>query len=127
MQSSRLTPFELQIMEEVWRLGRSSVREVLEALPARKRPAYTTVQTIMRRLEEQGALRQVRKIGNAIVYEAALDRRAAYGSLIDSFLALFGGSLRPVVTHLAETGRMDLEELRELEALAREARRPRRS
>lgn len=122
----RLTRFELEIMERLWPLGRASVREVWESLPARKRPAYTTVQTIIRRLENKGALRQARKIGNAIVYQPVLDRRAAYGNLIDSFLALFGGSLRPVVAHLAETGRLGLEDLRELEAVARESRKPRR-
>jgi predicted transcriptional regulator len=123
MVGARLTRFELEIMERVWSLGRASVREVWEQLPARKRPAYTTVQTIMRRLEDKGALRQARKIGNAIVYQPVLERHAAYGSLIDSFLALFGGSLRPVVAHLAETGRLELEDLRELESLARETRK----
>lgn len=113
----RLTRFELEVMEALWALGRASVRELLEALPATKQPAYTTVQTIVRRLEEKGAVEQVRKIGNAHVYEPAVSRKAAYRRLIDDFLDLFGGSPAPLVAHLLESGRLDLENLQQLERL----------
>ncbi len=113
----RLTRFELEVMEELWKLGRASVRELLEALPKKKQPAYTTVQTIVRRLEEKAALRQVRKIGNAHIYEPLISRQAAYSRLIHEFLDLFGGSPRPVMAHLAEVGQISLEDVRELEQL----------
>lgn len=111
----RLTRFELEVMEELWKLGRASVRELLEALPKRKQPAYTTVQTIVRRLEEKGALRQVRKIGNAHIYEPTVSRQAAYRRLINEFLDLFGGSARPIMAHLAEAGQLSLEDVHALE------------
>jgi len=112
---SRLTRFELEVMEPLWRLGRASVRELLEELPQRKQLAYTTVQTIVRRLEEKGAVRQVRKIGNAHIYEPMVTRQAAYRRLIHEFLDLFGGSARPLMAFLAETGKLSLDDLRELE------------
>lgn len=104
-------------MEELWKLSRASVREILEVLPARKRPAYTTVQTIIRRLEEKGAVRRVKKIGNAHIYESTVTRTAAYRRLVTDFLDFFGGSARPLVAHLAETGRLSLDDLRELEGI----------
>ncbi len=111
----RLTRFELEVMEELWRLGKASVRELLEALPKKKQPAYTTVQTIVRRLEEKGAVRQVRKIGNAHIYEPQVSKQAAYHRLVNEFLDLFGGSARPIMAHLAESGQLSLSDLRELE------------
>lgn len=113
----RLTRFELEVMEQLWKLGRASVREILETLPKKKQPAYTTVQTIVRRLEEKGAVRQVRKIGNAHIYEPVVSRQAAYGRLVSEFLDLFGGSPRPIMAHLAETGQLSLEDVRELEKI----------
>lgn len=113
----RLTRFELEVMEELWKLGRASVRELLEALPKKKQPAYTTVQTIVRRLEEKRAVRQVRKIGNAHIYEPVVSRQAAYRRLVNEFLDLFGGSARPIMAHLAEAGRLSLEDVRELERM----------
>ena len=117
----KLTRFELEVMEEIWKMGRASVREVLEKLPSRKQPAYTTVQTIVRRLEEKGAVRQVRKIGNAHIYEPTLTRQAAYRRLVGDFLDLFGGSAQPVMAHLAELGKLHLEDLQELETLLAES------
>jgi predicted transcriptional regulator len=116
----RLTRFELEVMEALWGQGRASVRELLEALPAAKPPAYTTVQTIVRRLEEKGAVRLVRKIGNAHIYEPTVTRKAAYRRLIDDFLDLFGGSPAPLVAHLVESGRLGLGDLHELERLIEE-------
>ncbi|HSR68910.1 MAG TPA: BlaI/MecI/CopY family transcriptional regulator [Acidobacteriota bacterium] len=115
--SVRLTRFELEVMEALWRLRQASVREMLEALPEARRPAYTTVQTIVRRLERKNALRQVRKIGNAFVYRPTLSREAAYSKLISDFLDLFGGSPRPLISHLVESGQLGLEDLKEAESL----------
>jgi predicted transcriptional regulator len=116
----KLTRFELQLMEAFWSLGAASVREVLEYLPEKKRPAYTTVQTMVYRLEEKGALRRVKKIGNAHVFEAVVTRQAAHRRLVEDLLELFGGSARPVMAHLVESGKLTLEDVRELEdALAK--------
>jgi BlaI family transcriptional regulator, penicillinase repressor len=116
-QTIKLTKFELEMMEALWGLGSAAIREIHEALPEKKRPAYTTVQTIIRRLEEKGAVRQVKKIGNALIFEPAVTRQAAHRRLIDELLAVFGGSARPLMAHLAETGKLSLEDVRELESL----------
>jgi BlaI family penicillinase repressor len=120
MSSVRLTKFELEIMEKLWKLGRASVREIQEILPEKHRPAYTTIQTMVHRLEEKGAVRQVRKIGNAFVYEPAISRESAYRRLIREFLDLWGGSARPVMAHLLEEGKLSLKEIKELEEMVRE-------
>ena len=111
----RLTKFELEIMDALWTLGTASVREVQEHLPEKKRPAYTTVQTIVYRLEEKGAVRRVKKVGNAHVFEPAVTRKAAQRRVIDELLDLFGGSARPLMAHLVESGQLTLEDIRELE------------
>ena len=111
----KLTRFELEVMEALWALGTASVREVQERLPAAKRPAYTTVQTIVYRLEEKGAVRRVRKVGNAHVFEPAVTRRAAVRRRLDDLIELFGGSPRALVAQLVETGRLSLEDVREVE------------
>jgi predicted transcriptional regulator len=112
----KLTKLEMEIMDAVWALGQASVREVHEQLPERKRPAYTTVQTIIYRLEEKGAVRRVKKIGNAHIFEALVTRKAAHGRLIDELLHVFGGSPRLLVAQLVETGQVTLDDLKELEA-----------
>src|SRR5215471_5667737 len=117
----RLTRFELEIMRVLWELGSASVREVQEQLPERKRPAYTTVQTIVRRLEEKGAVRRVKKIGNAFIFEPLVTRQAAHSRLISELLEVFGGSARPVMSHLAEAGKLSLEDLKELEEVVAKA------
>ena len=114
-QEIRLTKFELEIMDALWTLGTASVREVQEHLPERKRPAYTTVQTIVYRLEEKGAVRRIKKIGNAHVFEPSVTRKAAQRRLVDDLLGLFGGSARPLMAHLVESGRLTLDDVRELE------------
>ncbi|HWC76988.1 MAG TPA: BlaI/MecI/CopY family transcriptional regulator [Blastocatellia bacterium] len=113
----KLTRFEMEIMNSIWELGRASVREIHEQLPEKKRAAYTTVQTIVRRLEEKGAVRRVRKIGNAIIFEPVVSRTATHHKLILDLLELFGGSARPLMAHLAEAGKLSLEDLREMETL----------
>ncbi|HEX8560475.1 MAG TPA: BlaI/MecI/CopY family transcriptional regulator [Pyrinomonadaceae bacterium] len=122
----RLTKFELEVMGALWELGSASVRELQERLPEGKRPAYTTVQTIVYRLEEKGAVRRVKKVGNAHVFEPVVTRRATVRRLFDELLGFFGGSPRTLVAQLVEAGRLTLEDLREAEeTLARlEAERP---
>lgn len=114
-KATKLTRFELQLMEAFWSLGAVSVREVLEYLPEKKRPAYTTVQTMVYRLEEKGALRRVKKIGNAYIFEAVVTRQAAHRRLVDDLLELFGGSARPLMAQLVESGKLTLEDVRAIE------------
>ena len=113
-KSIRLSRFELEILEILWRLGESSVREVQEAIPSDDRPAYTTVQTIVQRLEQKGAVRRTRKIGNALMFEAVVSRKSAYRRVIDDLLDLFG-SAQPLVAHLLDTGKLTLDDLKALE------------
>jgi BlaI family penicillinase repressor len=111
----KLTRFEMEIMEALWPLESASVREIQEQFPERKRPAYTTVQTIVYRLEEKGAVRRVKKIGNAHIFEPVVTRKAAVRRLVDELLDFFGGSPRTLMAQLVETGRLTLDDLRELE------------
>ncbi len=115
MPGTRITRFELQLLEKLWNLGPSSVREIQESLPQKDRPAYTTVQTMIYRLEEKGAVRRTKKIGNAHVFEAVLTRKAVHRRLISDFLKIFGGSPAPVMSHLIETGQLTLTDIKELE------------
>jgi BlaI family transcriptional regulator, penicillinase repressor len=111
----KLSKLELRIMEALWSLGDSSVREIQEALPERNRPAYTTVQTMVYRLEAKKAVRRVKKIGNAHIFAAAISRMAAQRRLVDEFLSFFGGRMQPVMAHLIESGRLSLEDVQEAE------------
>jgi len=104
-------------MHALWEIGSGSVREIQERLPEKRRPAYTTVQTIVRRLEEKDAVRRLKKIGNAFIFEPLVTRKSAHHRLINELLESFGGSARPLMAHLAETGKLSLEDLKELEAM----------
>lgn len=115
MSGARVTRFELQLLEKLWDLGPCSVREIQESLPEKDRPAYTTVQTMIYRLEEKGAVQRVKKIGNAHVFQAVLTRKAVHRRLISDLLNLFGGSAAPVMSHLIETGKLTLADIKELE------------
>ena len=117
MRLPKLSKLEHQIMEALWSRGASSVREILEAFPEKGRPAYTTVQTMVYRLEEKGAIRRTRKIGNAHIFEAVISRASAQRRLIDELLAFFGGSSQPVVAHLIESGNLTLDDVKEAEHL----------
>ena len=119
-KSATLTRFELEIMRVLWDLERASVREIQEKLSDKRRPAYTTVQTIVRRLEEKNAVRRLRKIGNALIFEPTITRKAVHGRLITELLQMFDGSTRPLMAHLAEMGKLSLEDVRELETLMTE-------
>jgi BlaI family penicillinase repressor len=115
MASTKLSKAETRILEQYWKLGRSSVREVLESLPEDERVAYTTVQTLVYRLEQKGALRKVKKIGNAQLFEAAIDQSEFRGGLVRDLLELFGGSPRLLVSNLLETGSLTLKDLKSLQ------------
>jgi predicted transcriptional regulator len=113
----KLSKLEHQIMDALWNRGPSSVREILEAFPEKGRPAYTTVQTMVYRLEEKGAIRRTKKIGNAHIFAAVLSRASAQRRLVDELLAFFGGSSQPVVAHLIESGNLTLDDVKEAEQL----------
>ena len=119
MASPRLTKLEMQIMEALWEHGASSVREIQEAFSQKDRPAYTTVQTMVYRLETKQAVRRVKKIGNAHIFEAAVSRSAAQRRLIDELLSFFGGRSQPLMAHLIEAGKLTLEEVKEAEQILR--------
>ena len=123
MALPKLTKLELQIMEALWSRGACSVREIQESFPAKKRPAYTTVQTTVYRLEVKKALRRVKKISTANIFEAAVSREAAERRLIDDLLCLFGGRSRPIMAHLVESGSLTLDDVREAEKILLEHER----
>jgi len=113
MALPKLSKLELKIMGALWSKGASSVREIQESLPAKRRPAYTTVQTMLYRLEAKNAVRRSKKIGNAHIFEAVISRNAAQGRLIDELLALFGGRAQPLMSHLIESGQLTLDDIEE--------------
>lgn len=113
MQAPKLSRLELKIMEALWQLGPASVREIQESLPEKNRPAYTTVQTILYRLEAKEAVRRTRKIGNAHIFEAVFSKKAVHGSVIDDLLSVFGGRTQPLVSHLIESGQLSLDDIDE--------------
>jgi len=119
MTLPKLTQLELRIMEALWTGGRLSIREIQEAFPEKNRPAYTTVQTTVYRLEDKKALRRVKKISNAHIFEAVVSRDAALGKLIDDLLSLFGGRTQPVMAHLVESGKFTLDDVQQTEELLR--------
>ena len=123
MASTKLTKLELQIMEAFWTRGACSVREVQEAFPESSRPAYTTVQTTIYRLERKKALRCVKRISNANIFEAAISRADAQQRLIDELLALLGGRGKLVMAHLVETGKITLDDVKEAEKALRKSSR----
>ena len=115
----RLSKLELQIMDAFWTRGASSVREIQEFFPEKERPAYTTVQTIVYRLEAKKAVRRLKKIGNAHIFEPVVTRTATQRRLIDELLGFFGGRSQPVMAHLIESGKLTLEDVQEAEQLLR--------
>jgi predicted transcriptional regulator len=119
MPLPKLTKLELQIMEALWTRGACSIREIQEAFPEPGRPAYTTVQTTVYRMEGKKALRRVKKISNAHIFEAAISREAAQSRLIDDLLSLFGGRTQPVMAHFIESGKLTLEDVEEARRVLR--------
>jgi len=119
MRPPKLTRLELQIMETLWTQGTCSVREIHHAFPASDRPAFTTVQTTIYRLERKHALRRVKRISNANIFEAVISRDGARGRLIDDLVSLFGGRTKPVMAHLIESGKLTLDDIKEAERAIR--------
>src|SRR5258707_10182302 len=117
MAQPKLSKLELQIMEALWTRGPCSVREILETFPRKGRPAYTTVQTTVYRLEVKKALRRVKKISTALIFEAAISRESAERRLIDELLGLFGGRSRPIMAHLIESGNLSIDDIRDAEKI----------
>jgi BlaI family transcriptional regulator, penicillinase repressor len=113
MAEPKLTKLELQIMDSLWTRGTASIREIQETFPEKGRPAYTTIQTTVYRLEGKKAVRRIKKVGNFHIFEAAVSRNSAQRKLIDDLLALFGGRTQPVVAHLIESGKLTLDDVKE--------------
>ena len=126
MSKARFTKAETRILEEYWKLGTCSVREILDSLPEDERVAYTTVQTLVYRLEEKGALRKVKKIGNAQLFEPAIDQSEHRTGLVRDLLDLFGGSPRLLVSNLIESGALTLKDLKALQSAAESGKHTRR-
>jgi BlaI family transcriptional regulator, penicillinase repressor len=127
MAGPKLTRLEFQIMETLWTRGQLAIREIQEAFPEENRPAYTTVQTTIYRLEGKKVVRRVKKVGNFHIFEAAVSRNAAQRRLIDDLLGLFGGSTQPVMAHLIESGKLTLQDVREAEKALRRLERKEKS
>ncbi len=123
MAEPKLSKLEFQIMEALWTQGEASIREIQETFPAKRRPAYTTIQTTVYRLEAKNIVHRVRKVGNFHIFAAAVSRTAAQRRLIDDLLALFGGRTQPVMAHLIESGKLTLEDVKEAEKALRQMER----
>lgn len=119
MAQPKLSPLEMRIMETLWTQGALPIRDIQEAFPKKDRPAYTTIQTTVYRLEEKKALRRTKKVGNAHIFESLISRQAAQGRLIDDFLKLFGGQSQPVMAHLVETGKFTMDDVHQAETMLR--------
>jgi predicted transcriptional regulator len=127
MAEPKLTKLELQVMEALWIQGKASIREIQENFPEKGRPAYTTIQTTVYRLEAKKAVRRVKKVGNFHIFEPTVSRNAAQRRLIDDLLALFGGRTQPVMAHLIESGKLTLEDVKEAEKVLRKLARKEKS
>jgi len=119
MSQKKLSRLELKIMDVLWRHGPSAVRDIQQQLPAKRRPAHTTVSTILTRLETKGAVRRTKKIGNAHIFEAVITRDTTQRQLVDELLSFFGGRIAPLVSHLIDTGQLTLEHVEDARKLLR--------
>ncbi|HEY1649239.1 MAG TPA: BlaI/MecI/CopY family transcriptional regulator [Terracidiphilus sp.] len=119
MPAPKLSKLEFQIMEALWFGGELSIREILEAVPGKRKPAYTTIQTTVYRMEAKQVVRRIKKVGNFHIFAASVSREAAQRRLIDELLALFGGRSQPVMAHLIESGKLSMDDVREAEKLLR--------
>ena len=120
MRLPKLSKLEMQIMDVLWSVGPSAIRDIQESFGLKNRPAYTTVQTMVYRLEVKKALRRARKIGNAHIFEAVISRDAAKARLVDEFLSIFGGRMQPVMAHLIEAGNLSPNDVADAEKLLRD-------
>ena len=120
MRLPKLSKLELQIMDALWSCGPSAIREIQETFPQKGRPAYTTVQTMVYRLEIKKALRRMHKIGNAHIFEPLISRDAAQRRLVDDFLGMFGGRMQPMMAQLIEAGNLTSKDVADAEKLLRD-------
>lgn len=127
MSAPKLSRLEYQIMEALWSGGECSIRDILDALPEKRKPAYTTVQTTVYRMEAKGVVRRVKKVGNFHIFAATVSRDAAQRRLVDELLAIFGGRSQPVMAHLIDTGKLTLEDVKEAERTLRRAAKEKES
>mgnify|MGYP001044723058 CR=1 FL=1 len=123
MRQPKLSKLEMQIMEVLWTNGSSAIREIQESFPQKGRPAYTTIQTMVYRLEAKKVLRRARKVGNAHIFEPLISRDAAQRRLVDEFLSLFGGRMQPVMAQLIEAGNLTPKDVADAEKLLRDLSR----
>ncbi|HET6934624.1 MAG TPA: BlaI/MecI/CopY family transcriptional regulator [Acidobacteriaceae bacterium] len=123
MTLPRLSRLEMRVMETLWSRGTSSIRDIQESFPEKGRPAYTTIQTTVYRLEEKQVVRRVKKVGNFHVFEATVSREAAQRRLVDDLLAIFGGRPQPVMAHMIEAGKLTLDDVQEAERMLRDLSR----
>jgi len=123
MAEPKLTKLELQIMDALWTQGKASIREIQETFPEKGRPAYTTIQTTVYRLEVKKAVRRIKKVGNFHIFEAAVSRDAAQRRLVDDLLAMFGGRTQPVMARLIESGKLTLADVKEAEKILQKLER----
>ena len=119
MRQPKLSKLEFRTMEVLWERGPCAIRDILATFPAKKRPAYTTIQTVVNRLETKSIVRRVKKVGNFHIFESLISRKTAQRRLIDELLAFFGGSSQPVMAHLIESGKLSLEDIEEAEKTLR--------
>lgn len=127
MSAPKLSRLEYQIMEVLWSGGECSIRDILDALPEKRKPAYTTVQTTVYRMEAKAVVRRVKKVGNFHIFAATISRDAAQRRLVDELLAIFGGRSQPVMAHLIDTGKLTLEDVKEAERTLRKAAKEKES
>jgi BlaI family penicillinase repressor len=127
MPQTKLSKLEFKIMETLWARNECSIREIQESFPAKKMPAYTTIQTTVYRMEAKGIVHRLKKVGNYHVFSPALSREAAQRRLMDDLLSLFGGRGQPVMNHLIESGKLSLEDVKEAERLLRNLGKERES
>jgi len=127
MAEPKLAKLELRIMETLWSRGKASIREIQESFPEKDRPAYTTIQTTVYRLEAKKAVRRVKKVGNFHIFEPAVSRTAAQRRLVDDLLALFGGRSQPVMAHLIESGKLTMADVKEAEKTLRRLKQKEKS
>lgn len=123
MADTKLSKFEFQIMEALWSRGELSIREIQESFPEHKHPAYTTIQTMVYRMEAKGVVERVRKVGNFHMFAAAISRDEAQRGILNDLLAYFGGRSEPLMAHLIESGKLTLEDVREAEKTLQKAAR----
>jgi len=123
----KLSKLEFKIMETLWTKGECSIRDIQESFPLKKRPAYTTIQTTVYRMEAKGIVHRLKKVGNFHIFSPAISRAAAQRRLMDDLLALFGGRGQPVMTHLIESGKLTLEDVKDAERLLRNLNKERES